>query len=77
MGDWPASEIISLIYWLGTLPGWVIASVVFAKMMVRLDDARDTVVAVLLGLCCAFMWPLFIPGYWIWEYVSSKTGNGD
>lgn len=66
------------IYLWGLIPGWILSSYAFAhhesKDKRRLD-AEDLFTAIMMGVCMCWLWPLFIPGYWLWEWLHGKFGE--
>lgn len=58
-------EWIFWIYVIGIIVSWPISSKWFYQN--DLDD--EPVLAITMGFCVCWFWPLFIPGYWIYEWV--------
>jgi hypothetical protein len=59
------------IYLWGMIPAWPIASLAWIRIMHRDEEADNEVIGlgIMMGATMAMVWPLFIPAYWIWEWL--------
>ena len=61
-------EFWTMVYFVGMIVSWPICSYTFLRM----EDERDNDAifsSIMMGACFCFMWPLFLPGYWIWVWL--------
>lgn len=68
--DWLAT-----LYFWGLVPAWVILSIPCTKWLASEEDRSNHpetfhyIAGMVLGACCAWFWPLLIPGYWLFEFL--------
>lgn len=68
------------VYLWGCIPAWPLSSYVFAHHMHKEEghlDNEDLFIAIAMGLTLCWLWPLFIPGYWLWEWLHGRFSASD
>ena len=67
------------VYLWGCIPAWPLSAYAIAHYFHKEEGGEigteGLVLSVLGGICVNWFWPLFLPGYWIWEWLHTKFGS--
>lgn len=63
---------VLITYLAGALLWWIPITLFFVRHEDMDDDAADIAMAIGIGLCVTFIWPLLIPGFWVYKVIKMQ-----
>lgn len=73
------AEILTWIYLIGVAVSWPFLARTGVRSELKTGplDGVEMAALIFVGLCVAFLWPIIIPGYWIWEWLQKEITESE